>query len=389
MERISLDRNQQQQIRILTQLVEGRLTTAEAAASLGRSVRWVEGIRPAFRRDGVAALLHGNSGRTPANAIDPAIRKRVQELAGGKYAHFNFQQLQEKLAEKEDLELSPSSIRRICLAGGIGVQRPQQRRPRHRKRRQRRAREGEMLQADGSPHDWLEGRGPRLTLISFVDDATSRSWREFREGEDLEGYMRVMWRIVLQFGVPEALYTDRTVIVAGASQRYKALGGEPAGPSQFGRVLNELGVAIILANSAQAKGRVERSHGTDQDRLCSELRLARASTLAEANAVVRAYDRRQRFLLAAADPNPAWQPRPTSNLADIFCIKEGRVVSNDNVVRVYQQSIHIPPGPGGRSYAGARVTVHRRYDGTLGVVLDGKRIGGSPPGSQNPDRRNR
>jgi transposase len=388
METITLDRKQQAQARVLNQLLEGRISTGEAAASLGKSIRWVEGKRPVFRREGVEALVHGNTGKVPWNAAVDAKRAKVLALVRGKYAGFNFQQLTEKLNEDEGVKISPSTLRRYCLADGITPPWPQKRRRLHRKRRERRRQEGELLQLDGSPHDWLEGRGPRMTLINFIDDATGKKWREFREGEDLEGYMRIMWRVIEENGVPGAIYTDRTVIVAGVSQKYRALTDEPPGPSQLGRALGELGVAIILANSAQAKGRVERTHGTDQDRLVSELRLAKACTLDDANAVLKAYDKRygRRFTVAPADTTPAWRPRPDGNLADVFCIKEARVVANDNTVRCYGRIIDIPPGPAKRSYAGSHVQVYRRYDGTTGVFLEGRRIGGDPARSKRAPR---
>jgi len=381
MENITLDRDQQKQARILTQLIAGKLTTTEAAVALGRSIRWVERRRPRFRELGIAALVHGNTGRVPTNAISPAVRKEIQGFAEDKYIGFNFQHLTEKLQEVEGMAISARSVHRICREKGITPPRSQKRRPRHRKRRERRAQEGDMLQLDGSPHDWLEGRGPRLTLITDIDDAVGHKWREFREGEDLEGYMRVLQEVVEERGVPGSIYTDRTVIVFGASRKFKPLPDEPAGPSQFGRVLEELGVTAILAGSPQAKGRVERSHGIDQDRLCSELRLARACTLKEANVVLKKHlrDVNRRFIKPATNPNPSWRPRPKTDLREIFCIKEPRTVAKNNTVRVYGQIIDIPPGPKKRSYADAVVIVHRRYDGTTGVFLDGVRIGGTPP----------
>lgn len=380
MEEIKLGPKEQNQIRVLTRLVAGKITTTEAAASLGKSVRWVEWKRPLFKRLGVAGLVHGNRNRRPWNRITTELRKHVQDLYRGKYFGFNFLHFTEKLDEEEGIHISPNSTRRILLEGQIVPPR-QRRRSLHRKRRDRCKQEGEMLQLDGSPDDWLEGRGPWLCLINFIDDATGTKWREFREAEDLEGYMRVMKNVVEECGVPLSIYTDRTVIVAGASQKYKPFPDEPPGPSQFGRACQELGIAIILANSAPAKGRIERTHGTDQDRLKSELRLAGAKTLDEANSVLRRYDGKygDRFTVAAANPEPAWRPRPETNLDDIFCIKEERVVANDNTVKVYGQIIDIPPGPKRSSYAGKRVMVHRRYDLTVGVFLDGQQIGGEKP----------
>lgn len=380
---MALDKEQQKQIRILTQLVAGRITTQEAALSLGKSVRWVEWKRPAFRREGAAAVVHGNTGRVPVNVTPDSVVKRILDLATGTYERFSHQQLTEMLNDREGISACRQTVRSVCIAGNSPAPRPQRRKERHRKRRERRRQAGDMVQGDGSPHDWLEGRGPRLTLINHIDDATGDKWGQFFEGETLEGYMTVFRAMVEAQGIPVSFYTDRTVIVAGASVKFKRMTDEPSGPSQFGRVLEELGVTVILANSAQAKGRVERTHGTDQDRLCSLLRLAGATNVEEANAVLHDQhlpDFHRRFTVPAADPTPAWRPAPARHLLDeIFCIKEKRTVARNNTVRIYGRIIDIPPGPGKRSYAGAHVTVHRRYDGTTGVFLDGTRIGGEKP----------
>lgn len=376
-----MNRERQRQARALTQLLAGKLTTGEAAEIVGRSVRWVERQRPRFREKGVEALLHGNSGKRPSNAIGAEIRDKVIRLATNKYRGFNLKHLCEMLNEVEGLRISPRSVHRICTQARIASPRAHKRRVLHRKRRQRSLSEGDMVQMDGSPHDWLEGRGPRLTLITAIDDATGHKWAEFREGEDLEGYMRVFREIAETKGIPGSIYTDRSVIVAGISAKYKPWHDEPAGPSQFARALEELGVTVILANSPQAKGRVERSHGVDQDRLCSVLRLAEAATRDEANKVLKSYlrDANRRFKVKAANP-PAWQPKPRQHLGDILCIKEERTVSNDNTVRIYGQIHDIPPTRNKASYSGKRVVIHRRFDQTIGIYLDGRRIAGEGPG---------
>jgi transposase len=389
MEILTMNREKQRQARVLTQLLAGRLTAAEAAEALRRSKRWVEAMRPRFREHGLPVLVHGNTGRQPHNALAQKQRERVLAFAQGKYKNFNLTQLWEMLTEVEGMSISKRSVHRICTTGGVPSPKARKRRVLHRKRRERCAREGDMIQMDGSPHDWLEGRGPRLTLIAGVDDATGFKWAEFRYGEDLEGYMTLFRRIVETRGIPGSVYTDRSVIVAGVSFKYRPWHDEPSGPSQFGRALEELGVSVILANSPQAKGRVERSHGVDQDRLCSWLRLAGARTLEEANAVLKRYlrDANRRFAIAPRDAEPAWRQRPSGNLGDIFCIKEKRTVANDNTVRIYGHIYDIPPGSQKASYAGREVIVHRRYDGTTGLYLDGTRIAGDPPLPLKPRRK--
>lgn len=380
MEDLTLRPKQQRRILILTQLLAGNLTTKEAAASLEVSVRTVETLRPRFRKLGAGALVHGNRGRSPVNRMKETTKQKVLSFALGKYMGFNFQHLTEMLVEVEGILVSSKTVARHLHAAGIATKRPKKAR-RHRKRRPRSTQEGLMLQMDGSVHDWLEGRGPKMTLVDAVDDATGRKWGLFFEGETSYAYMELFSEIVCEFGLPVSVYTDRTVIVAGASTRYKQRYETGNQPSQFGRALQELGVVSILANSAPAKGRVERTHDTDQDRLVSLLRLSGASNIDEANAVLRRYlrDYNRRFTVGALEP-PAWKPLPTKlNLNDVLCLKEERVVAKDNTIRIYGEVIDIPPGPGAKSFAGCRVVVHRRYDLSVGVYLEGERIGGAAP----------
>lgn len=389
METITVTQKHQTKAKILTSLLEGGLTIEEAASALGLSVRQVERLRPAYRRAGIAALVHGNTGKKPWNAVSQKVRDRALQLVEFKYVGFNHQHTVDMFGSVERFFMSRHTLRRICLADGKRTPRPQKRRSRHRSRRDRREQEGQMLQMDGSPHDWLEGRGPKLMLINGVDDATGTKWARFREGEDLEGYVEVFLNVVEAKGLPDAIYTDETGITAGASTRFK---NSPVIPklSQFSRMLKDVGVAVILANSAQAKGRVERTHGTDQDRLVSLLRLAGASTLEEANVVLQYHldDFNARFTVPAKNPTPAWRTAPSRReLNEIFSMQEQRKVANDNTVRVYGRIIDIPPGPGRRSYAGATVTVHRRFDRTVGVFYQGARIGGDRSQPRAPIKR--
>lgn len=378
--------------KILTSLLEGYLTTAEAASALGLSVRQVENLRPKFRREGIAGLIHGNSGRTPWNSTPLNKRQLVVTLLEMKYVGFTHAHATDMLETVEGITLSRHTLRRIAHASGMSTPKPQKRRSRHRSRRERREREGLLLQMDGSPHDWLEGRGPRLTLINGIDDATGRKWGRFREGEDLEGYVEVFLDVVRDRGIPEAIYTDRSGIMAYTAQNNR---NTPviAKATQFARMLEEVGVAVILAGSPQAKGRVERTHGTDQDRLVSLLRLANACTLEEANLVLEYHleDFNSRFTVPPGDPKPAWRSAPSQpELDEIFCLKETRKVTNDNTVRIHGRVIDIPPGPGRRSYSGCMVTVHRRFDLTLGIFYQGVLIAGQPPAPRlRPKRRPR
>jgi len=308
-DRIELGRTEQRRLLVLNQLQAGGLVNAEAAGLLGLSVRQVQRLHAAYVERGAAALVHGNRGRPSAHALDPALAGRVVELAKRKYAGFNQHHLTEMLAEAEGVQLSRPTIHRILKAAGIAA--PRRRRPpRHRQRRDRYPREGMLLQVDASWHDWLEGRGPWLSLVGGIDDATGRvPWAGFHEREDAFGYFQLLREVVHRYGIPLSLYSDRHSIFIQTENRELSLEEQLAGrrhPTQFGRLLQELGVQLILARSPQAKGRVERLWGTFQDRLSSELRLADARTREQADHVLARYLPAQPSL---HDPRAGSRPR--------------------------------------------------------------------------------
>lgn len=363
---------------ILTKLLVGEVTTTEAAALLGLSERQVWRLRRAFERDGPAALVHGNRGRPSSRRLAEAVRARIVELARTTYDGANDSHLAELLAEHEGIEIGRSSLQRLLR--GAGLTSPRRRRPaRHRSRRDRMPQEGLLLQTDGSRHDWLEGRGPRLTLIGAIDDATGRmTAATFRDQEDVAGYLTVLRETVRRHGIPLAIYRDRHTLFETPKSSLQTLEEQLADtrtPTQLGRALAELGITSIAARSPQAKGRIERAWGTFQDRLVTELRLAGVVDRDGAERILAEFLPRfnRRFVVPAANPEPAWRPLPAGLRLDrICCLKYRRVVANDHTVRVGSTILQLPPGPGRRGYAGRRVELHLRLDGRL-VVWDGER----------------
>jgi len=378
--RIVLNTTEQRRIVVLNHLESGALVNAEAAELLGISKRQLQRLHKVYSEQGVAGLAHGNRGRPAHNAVDAAMAARVVELAKAKYQGFNHQHLSEMLAENDGIALSRPTVRRILLQAGIPSPR-RRRAPKHRRRRDRYPKEGMLLQLDASRHDWLEGRGPYLSLVGAIDDATGKvPWAGFREQEDAQGYFTVMRETVSRFGIPMAAYADRhSIFYQGKEVHLRKLSLEEQlsarrEPTQFGRLLNELGVQLIHALSPQAKGRVERLWGTFQDRLASELRLAGASNCEQANLVLRRFLPRhnRRFVVAAQDAEAAWVEWPKErSLDEVFCFKYRRVVLNDNTVRIGNHVIDIPASADRRSYAHARVEVQERFNGSLAVYLDG------------------
>ena len=297
----------------------------------------------------------------------------VIALARTRYAGFNHTHLSEILSEREDVVLSRSTVRSILLSAGLPS--PLYRRPpRHRHRRQRMPQEGMLLQLDGSYHAWLEDRRSWLTLLLAVDDATGTvPYGVFREREDTpQGYFELLEGIIARHGIPLGVYTDRHSVFQSPGQRLeKESGILNVTPTQWGRALRELGVTQVFAHSPEAKGRVERANGTFQDRLGSELRLAKASTLEEANDALRAFLPRfnARFGVPATQAGSAYRiPDASLDIAGVLCHKERRRVARDNTVQYHGRTLQLFPSADRPSYAGARVEVQERGDGRLLVA---------------------
>jgi transposase len=387
MKGLILTTREQTRLTIMNLILDRRYPVSEAARLIGLSERHTWRILAAYRREGAAALAHGNRGRLPWNSKDHNLLQRVTELARDRYQGFNQCHLTEILAEREGILLSRSTVRRFLLAGGLSS--PRRRRgPHHRCRRQRMPQEGMLVQIDGSPHDWLEGRGSEFTLLLAIDDATGTvPYALFNEQEDTIGYLRLIKGIIERRGIPLALYSDRSIIFRSAT----AQGGDGEPPpaasikaTHFGCAMKELGVIQVFAQSPEAKGRIERANGTFQDRLVSELRLAGASTMAEANAVLETFLSRfnERFAVPASQPGTAYrQLGPELDMDSILCLKEYRRVAKDNTVRYHGQTLQIYPDADHTTYARRRVEVQQRLDGQLKVSYRGRVLtpGDAPP----------
>jgi len=297
---------------VMERLGRGALTSAEAAGVLGLSVRQVRRVRRAVERRGRAGVMHGNRGRTPTHRLAEEVREQIVEWRRGKYAGFNDHHFTEKLCEVEGVTVSRASVQRLLRAAGIGP--PRRRRPpKHRRRRDRKPQAGLMILWDGSRHEWLEERGPMLCLMGAIDDATGEllPGAHFVDQECAAGYLGVLKAIAEEKGLPLSAYMDRHGSLKRNDDHW-TLEEELRGvqdPTQVGRALQALEIAVIFALSPQARGRVERLWGTLQDRLVSELRLAGATTVEHANAVLAAFrpDHNRRFAISPADATPAWR----------------------------------------------------------------------------------
>ncbi len=370
---VTLNKKEQKRVTVLNEVEKGVMTGEQAAGVMDISLRQVRRLLAAYREEGVAALAHGNRGRKPPNAIEEELRQQVLELSGSKYSGFNQQHFTELLAEREGIYLSRSSVRNILLESGIRSPR-KRRAPKHRSRRERYPEEGMLLQIDGSPHDWLQGRGPGLSLVGAIDDATGKvPYALFQEQEDTKGYLLMLREITLKEGIPLALYHDRHSIFELPPDKLPTIEEQLSGKrplTQFGRLMEELGITSISANSPQAKGRIERLWRTFQDRLTSELRLAEAKTANEANQVLADFLPRynRKFAVKAAEPELAYRKLDSGfKPEEFFCFKYQRTVGADNVVRFGKHRLQVLTSTDRLSYTHCKVEVQERLDGSLAV----------------------
>lgn len=395
-ETVTLNTQEQKRVLVLNRILEGQLNTADAAPLLKLSKRQVQRLLAAYRKEGVAAVVHGNRGRAPQHRIDEVTRQRILSLAQTTYTGANYQHLRDLLEEREGIVISRASVRRIVQPLRPGE--PGRKRPQHRRRRKRYAQEGMLVQIDGSPHAWLEERGPRLHLLAAIDDATGKVLAAvFREQEDRIGYFQLTRQVLMRYGRPLAFYHDRHEIfpkrraVKETDSLSEQLAGRAA-PSQFGRLLEELEITSIAARSPQAKGRVERLFETLQDRLVLELRLAEASTREQANAFLEEYVPRfnAQFGVPAAQEGTAYRPLPPElKLDDLMCFKYERMVAADNTVQFGPQRIQVLPGKERRSYARATVEVREHFDGSLSIHSAGEQLASTEAPVEAPQLRAR
>jgi transposase len=380
MRTITLNPEQQRAAEILTRIEAKALDVTTAAELLGVSTRQVRRLRTRFRREGMAVVVHGNGGRPPVNRTAPEVEAQILALAGpqGKYHDLNVCHMRELLAQVEQITIGRSTLDRLLRAAGL--RQPAAAAPvGHRRRRIRRAAEGMLLQIDGSPFAWLEGRGPKASLLGAIDDATGQVlFLLFRPTEDQVGYILLLRTIAHEYGLPMSIYHDRHTILRSPKQPTldDELAGQPP-MSQVQRMMAELGIESITAHSPQAKGRIERLWATLQDRLTKELRLAGVTTLEDANAFLPAFIGRYnaRFAKPPRDPEHAWVPLPADlDDAYYFAVRETRKVRADHCIRVAGQWLQLLPGPTHPSLVGQTVTVHVVPEGQLYVYYGRQRL---------------
>jgi transposase len=352
----------------------GQITNQAGAAGSKLTIRQFQRVKARYRAEGLRGLLHRRRGQPSPRALPSALRARVAALLQSVYRDVNDCHATEKLREVEGLAVSRASVRRIRQALGLPAKH-RRRPPQHRGRRTPAPRMGALVLLDGSQFAWLEDRGPTMTLLGAIDDATGTVVAlYFRPTEDLHGYVTLLAQLAQRHGLPLTLYGDRLNVFV-RNDRHWSLEEELQGaqhPTHFGRILQDLAIGYIAAGSPQAKGRIERLWRTLQDRLVVELRLRGLATLEAANAFLPAFlaDFNPRFAHPAAEPTSAWR-RPPPDLANVLSCRYRRTVARDNTVRLGARWAQIPRGRRGRSYAGCHVEAHECLDGRLLIYGQG------------------
>jgi transposase len=377
----SLTMQDEKRLDVIQRVYRSELTVVQAALVMGVSERQCYRIKARVGKAGAKGVVHGNQGGPCKRKIKDKTLRRVVELARGKYQGFNDHHLTEKLKEQEQIELSREKVRRILRAEGI-VSPKKRRGIKHRSRRERRGSEGMMLQVDGSPHDWLQGRGPRLCLMGAIDDATSKVMGAFFvQAESSWGYFHLFCEIFKEHGVSQSIYTDSHSVFwtdREPTLEEQLINRKPT--TEVGRGLEELGVTLILAHSPQAKGRIERLWNTFQDRLVSELGLAKAKTVAQATVVLNRYlPVHNRKFAKPAKAQPAWRKLSTVQIEQALCFKQRRTVAKDNTVTFEGTILQIPKTSPFGSYANKRIDVHVLLDGAVEFFYKQQKIAAFDP----------
>ena len=359
---------------VLSQVSAGQLSVAGAGRELGLSERQVRRVWKRYRQEGDAGLIHRLRGQPGNRRLDASLRQRVIELYREHYADFGPTLAAEYLAQQHHLEVGRQTLGRWLAHEKLW--RPRPRRVVKRQRRPRKESFGQLVQLDGSPHDWFE-TGQPLCLMVMVDDATGWTHARFFEAETTAAAMTMLRDWSLEHGLPQGLYTDRHSIYRrndkGADETAERTGKRP--PTQFGRALGELEVKLIWARSPQAKGRVERKNRVLQDRLVKALRLAGIREVDAANAYlceVFLPGLNARLAVAPADPVDVHVPVDAQALDAVLVHREQRCVGQDQCVSFDGRVLQLEPGRSMRCLAGKKVAVERTLDGSLRVIWRGQ-----------------
>jgi len=360
---------------VLKKALKKLIKQSQAARELGLSARQVRRQLTALKAKGDKAVIHGLRGRPSARKIGPREREKIVGILSQEvYQGFGPTLASEYLKKKHEVVVGREALRQIMMAAGLWRARRQKVEKVH-QWRQRRSCRGELVQWDTSEHDWLEGRGEKLYLIHMIDDASSELTARFVRHDSTEENLRLLWRYVERQGRPVACYTDKASLfrtapkVARDEKTLPRDEREPLPPTQIGRALRELGIVWIAAHSPQAKGRVERSFGTAQDRLVKGLRVAQARTLEQANRYLEEEFLawwNQHLVVLPANPTDAHRPLGAEHdLAASLSQVSTRQVDNDYTIRLDGKTYRVQGEAMPAGLRGAVVRIEQRLGGSL------------------------
>ena len=369
-----------ERVEVMGRVASGGLKLVHAAEMLELSYRQTKRLWRRYRKKGREGLKHRHAGQASNRGKPKALRRRVLHLIQKKYSgteeeRFGPTLAAEHLAEEDGIVVDHETLRRWMLAAGLWSR--QRKHKKHCQRRERKAHFGELVQLDGSFHDWLEGRGPRGCLMNMVDDATGRTVARLGKEETIWAAVGVLRAWMEQYGVPRALYTDwKNVYKRKATPAEQLRGQVPL--TQFGRMCRKLGIKIIAASTPQAKGRVERGHGVHQDRLIKKLRRQGIASHEAANQYLQEKylaEHNRRFARVAAEPEDYHRRQPRAwELRQILRLETERMIGNDWVIRHHGRYLQLRPGQRYRGSRKSKALVCEWEDGSMAIYHQSEKM---------------
>lgn len=365
---ITMSTQEVERLQVIQRLKQKALKQAQAAKLLGLSIRQIKRLLRGFKRQGPEALVSKHRNKPSNHAYTQAFKDEALRAITEHYPDFGPTLASEKLALRQGIKMSVETTRQLMIRAGLWKEKTQKKKIIH-PPRLRRGCYGELIQIDGSPHDWFEGRGPRCTLIVFIDDATSRvQWMRFVEAETTFAYFKVLRLYMERYGKPLELYSDQFGVFKVNMKEAKT----GTGLTQFGRAMKALDITLIWARSAPAKGRVERSNLTQQDRLVKELRLEGICTMEAGNQFLEEHYteyHNQKFAVSPRKPMDAHRSCPRSSEMDLcFTLQATRIVQK-NITIQYKNKIYNLEAPGkGYRLRQAQVTVCESESGAITIL---------------------
>lgn len=368
---IAMSRKEARRLHIIRQVLDEKITQTEAAGLTGLSDRQIRRIVKRVREEGDDGICHRSRGKPSSHRIPEKVKEKVITLYREQYSDFNLTHAKEIFDDVYGITLSEETLRLWLISAAIPYKKRKARK--HRQWRERKAHFGEMVQIDGSHHDWFEGRGPSCVFMGYIDDATGSVYGRFYDYEGTIPAMDSMKRYIRCYGIPKSVYLDKhTTYKSWAEPSIEEQLSNQRPMSQFEKSLVELGIEVIHANSPQAKGRVERLFKTLQDRLIKEMRLAGIKSICEANEFLKTYlpKYNRRFKRPALSEADLHRPAPAARELDrILCIKEKRTVRSDFTL-AYNGKLYQIEQP----VRAKKVTVEERLDGSLHITYNGNEL---------------